>query len=131
MNILEKCAKPVRIYLAVVLLVGTTSYQTDSAAMVGTESLLPTNSGKESRDCLRQVPARQEVQRALTAQGVDPQQAEFLMENLTDEEIVLIAQEADHLEAGRGVFIFSMVILAVIAAAFVIFNYTSVTDVFP
>ena len=131
MNILKKCAKPVRIYLAVVLLVVTTSYQTASAAMLGTENFLPTNSGRESRDCFHQVPARQEVKRALAEQGVDPQQAELLLENLTDAEIMLIAQEADHLEAGRGVFIFSMVIIAVIAAAFVIFNYTSVTDVFP
>ena len=131
MKILKKCAKPVRIHLAVVLLVVTTSYQSASAAMIGTERFLPANSGKESRECLHQVPGRQEVQRALAAQGVDPQQTELLLENLTDEEIVLIAQKADQLEAGRGVFIFSMVILAVIAAAFVIFNYTSVTDVFP
>jgi hypothetical protein len=131
MNISKKFAKPVRIYLAVVLLVVTTSYQSASAAMLGTEKFLPIDSGREARSRLHRMPARQELQHALAAQGVDPQQAEYLLENLTDEEIVRIAQEADHLEAGRGVFIFSMIILAVIAAAFVIFNYTSVTDVFP
>jgi len=131
MKVLKKCAKPVCSYLAFVLLVVTTSYQSVSAAMIGTENFLQAGRGKQARECARQVPPRQEVQRVLAAQGLDPQQAEFLLENLSDEEIMLIAQEADHLEAGRGVFIFSMVIIAVIAAAFVLFNYTSVTDVFP
>jgi hypothetical protein len=131
MNILKKCAKPACIYLAVVLLVVTTSYQSASAAMLGTESFLLAGSCKERRDCVRQVPARQEIQGALVAQGVDPQQAELWLESLTDEEIAMIAQKADDLAAGGDVFIFSLIIIGVIAAAFVIFNYTSVTDVFP
>jgi hypothetical protein len=131
MKILKKCAKPVCVYLAVVFLVVTTSYQSASAAMLGTESFLPADRCQESRDRLSLVTARQEVHSALIAQGVDPQQAQLWLENLTDEEIALISQNADRLEAGSGVFIFSMVIIAVIAAAFVVFNYTSVTDVFP
>lgn len=131
MNVLKKCAKPARIYLAIVLLVATTSYQSASAAMLGTESFLQADRCRASRGCVHQVPARQEIQSALVAQGIDPQQAELWLESLTDEEIAMIAQKSDDLAAGGDVFIFSMIIIAVIAAAFVIFNYTSVTDVFP
>jgi len=131
MNILKKCARPARIYLVIVLLVATTSYQSASAAMLGTESFLAAGRGRETRGVVAQVPARPDIQSALVAQGVDPQQAELWLESLTDAEITIIARKYDDLAAGGGVFIFSMIIIAVIAAAFAVFNYTNVTDVFP
>ena len=131
MNNLKKFAGPIRIYLAIVLLVVSTSYQSASAAMLGTEKFLQADRFQATRDCLRQALARQEIQSALIARGVDPAEAQLRIESLTDEEIALIVNKIDDLAAGRGVFIFSMIIVAVIAAAFIIFNYTSVTDVFP
>jgi phosphoribosylamine-glycine ligase len=131
MNALKKCAKPSCVYPVIVLLLVSTWYQSASAAMIGTERLLPAVRGQETRDYLNQVMARQEVRNALIAQGIDPQEAELRLASLTDEEITLIAHKVDDLTAGRGVVIFSLIIVAVIVAAFIIFNYTSVTDVFP
>jgi hypothetical protein len=37
----------------------------------------------------------------------------------------------DDLSAGQGVVIFSLIILAVIIATVLLFNFTGVTDVFP
>ena len=131
MNAFKKIAKPTGIFLAVVLLLVSTSHQSGSAAMVGTEKFLTVGSKTETRTYLHQLTAREETQRALMAQGVDPQEAHLRIESLTDEEIALIADKIDSLAAGKGVFIFSMIIVAVIVAAFIVFNYTSVTDVFP
>jgi phosphoribosylamine-glycine ligase len=131
MNAFKKIAKPTGIFLALVLLLVSTSHQSGSAAMVGTEKLLTVGSKTETRAYLHQLTAREETQRALMAQGVDPQEAHLRIESLTDEEIALIADKIDSLAAGKGVFIFSMIIVAVIVAAFIVFNYTRVTDVFP
>jgi hypothetical protein len=131
MNAFKKCAKPTRIFLVIVCLLASTSYQSASAAMIGTGKLLQAGRHQETRDYLHQMLARQEIQRALVAQGIDPQEAELRIESLTDEEITLISQKMDDLSAGRGFLTFSLIIIAVIAALFLIFNYTSVTDVFP
>ena len=131
MNILKKCARPACIYLVIVLLAASTSYQSASAAMLGTENFLAADRGRETHGVVHQLPARQDIQSALVAQGVDPQQAELWLKSLTDAEITIIARKYDDLAAGSGVFIFSMIIIAVIAAAFAVFNYTHVTDVFP
>jgi hypothetical protein len=131
MNAFRKIAKPTGTLLAIVLLLVSTSYQSVSAAMVGTEKLLTAGSKTESRNYLHQLTAREDIRRALIALGVDPQEAQLRIESLTDEEIALIADKIDRLAAGKGVFIFSMIIVGVIVAAIIIFNYTSVTDIFP
>ncbi|UCD81367.1 MAG: PA2779 family protein [Desulfobacterales bacterium] len=131
MNAFKKCAKPTRIFLAIVFLLVSTSYQSASAAMIGTERLLPAGPRQEKRDYLHQLMARQEIQGAFIAQGINAREAELRVQSLTDEEITLITHRIDDLKAGGGVVTFSLIIIAVIAAAFIIFNYTSVTDVFP
>ena len=131
MNAFKKCAEPTRIFLAIVFLLVSTSYQSASAAMIGTERLLPTGPRQEKRNYLHQLMARQEIQSALIAQGIDPREAKLRVDSLTDEEITLITQRIDDLSAGSGVVIFSLIIVTVIAAAFLVFNYTSLTDVFP
>jgi hypothetical protein len=131
MNTLKKCAKPTCIFLAIVLLLVSTSYQSASAAMVGTEKLLQAGRRQETRDYLHQLMVRKDIQSALIARGIDPPEAELRIESLTDAEIALIAPKIDDLAAGGDVFMFSLLIIAVIVAAFIIFNYTSVTDVFP
>jgi hypothetical protein len=131
MNTLKNCAKPSWVYLVIVLLLVSTWYQSASAAMIGTERLLPGDRRQETRDYLDQVMARQEIRHALIAQGIDPREAELRLASLTDEEIAQIDHKIDDLKAGRGVVIFSLIIVAVIVAAFILFNYTSVTEVFP
>ena len=131
MNTLKNCAKPSCVYLVILLLVASIWHQTASAAMIGTERQLTAGRCQKVRNYLTQAMARQEVRRALVAQGIEPREAELRLASLTDEEITLIAHKIDDLSAGSGVVMFSLVIIAVIVAAFAIFNYTNVTDVFP
>ena len=131
MNAFKKIAKPASIFLAIVLLLVATTFQSVSAAMVRTEAFVKADSKMETRDHLRQSALREKIRQALVAQGVDPQEADLRIESLTDREIAQIAANIDTLAAGQGVFIFSMIILGVLVATFIIFNYTNVTDVFP
>ncbi|CAB1059213.1 hypothetical protein D1BOALGB6SA_3971 [Olavius sp. associated proteobacterium Delta 1] len=131
MKLFKNTVKPTSIFLAIVLVLVSTSYQSASAAMIGTEKLLQAGNNQKTRDYLHQLMDREEIKSALVSQGIDPQEAQLRIQSLTDHEIELIADKIDNLAAGRGVVIFSMVIVAVIIAALLIFNYTSVTDLFP
>lgn len=131
MSALKNCVRPARVYLAVVLLLISSWHQTASAAMIGTEKIMQTRRCQETCDYLQQAMVRQEIRNALIDQGIDPREAQLRIESLTDEEIALIAHKIDDLSAGSGVFMFSLIIIAVIVAAFFTFNYTTVTDVFP
>jgi hypothetical protein len=131
MHKLKKFTRPIGAFLAVLMLMVSTCYQSASAAMIATEPLLQTGRPQAARDQLSQLMAREEIQNAFIAQGVDPREARLRIASLADFEIVQIADKIDDLRAGQGVFIFSLIIVGVIIAAFVVFNYTGVTKVFP
>lgn len=131
MNLFQKTVKPTSFFLAILFLLVSTSYQSASAAMIGTEKLLQAEDLQEKRDHLHQLIAREEVTSALISQGIDPLEAQLRLQSLTDEEIRLIADKLDDLSAGGGVVTFSLIIVAVIIATVLIFYFTSITDVFP
>jgi cobalamin biosynthesis protein CobD/CbiB len=131
MNLFQKTVKPTSFFLAILFFLVSTSYQSASAAMIGTEKLLQAEDLQEKRDHLHQLIAREEVKSALIAQGIDPLEAQLRLQSLTDEEIRLIADKLDDLSAGGGVVTFSLIIVAVIIATVLIFYFTSITDVFP
>ncbi len=131
MNFFYKTAKPTRIFLAIVLLLVSTSYQSATAAMIGTEKILQAGDNQEPRDYLHQLMVREDIKSTLIAHGINPVEAQLRIQSLTDDEIQLIADSLDELSAGSGVVIFSLIIVAVIIAAFFIFNYTSIANVFP
>jgi cobalamin biosynthesis protein CobD/CbiB len=131
MNLFQKTVKPTSFFLAILFLLVSTSYQSASAAMIGTEKLLQAEDLQEKRDHLHQLIAREEVKSALISQGIDPLEAQLRLQSLTDEEIRLIADKLDDLSAGGGVVTFSLIIVAVIIATVLIFYFTSITDVFP
>ena len=127
----KKTLQLTSILMVIVMLLAPAGYQSASAALVGTDKLLRTDSVKESRDHLSELMAREEVRNALIARGVDPQEAQLRLQSLTDEEIQLLAEKLNDLAAGSGVEIFALIIVVVIIATVLIFNFTSITDVFP
>ncbi len=131
MNFLNKTVKPTSIFLLIICLLVSTSYQSATAAMVGTQKFMQAGDHQNSRDYLHQMMDREEIKNALIAQGIDPLEARLRIQSLTDDEIQLIADRFDELSAGSGVEIFALIIVAVIIAVFFIFNYTSITNVFP
>ena len=131
MNQFKKAVKPTCIFLAIVFLLVSTSFQSASAAMIATEKLLSAQTPQEKRDYLHQLIAREEIKDALIAQGIDPLEAQLRIQSLTEAEIQFIADKLDHLPAGEGVVIYSLIVVAVIIATVLIFKFTSITDLFP
>ena len=131
MNPFKTKCKTIGVLLTVVLLLVSTCFQTASAAMIGTEKLLRTTDNSVAVNNWHISVVRQAVRDALIARGIEPQEAQLRVESLTDHEIEMILSHIDELAAGKGVIIFSMIVVAVTIATVLIFTFTSITDVFP
>lgn len=117
--------KTVSLLLAA-LLVGAQIAPTQ-AAMVGTAQVLAAEQGRLDRDRLVSLLEREDLQRQLTALGVNVQDAKARVAGLTDAEVARINQRIDALPAGGDV-------LGVILLIFIIFVITDAlgaTDIFP
>ena len=123
--------KPTRIFLTIVLLLMSTFYQSASATMIRTETLLEPYRRLETRDDLQQLVARKDVLEALIACGISPVEAKARINSLSDAEIEQIVEKINQLPAGGGFANFAIVVALVIVIVFIIFEYTGVTNIFP
>ena len=128
---LYNTARPTAVIMIIVILLFSQTIQSVSAAVIGTETILRVDKTTESRAYLHQVLARQDVRDTLIAQGIDPQEAQDRIDSLTDNEVNGIYDQINDLAAGQGVIIFSMIILGVLIATVLIFNFTNITNIFP
>ena len=131
MNTIAKTLKPTCKLLAAVLILMSFFHQYASAAMIGTEKLLPTERNQKTRDHLHQLIARKNIQEALVARGIDLNEAGARIDSLTDDEIEQIAAKIDALPAGGDIAGFVLICAAVIVIVFLIVEYTSSVKMFP
>jgi hypothetical protein len=131
MRIILRAARPVSIFLTVIIALTAVSHRYATAAMVGTETIVQTTRGEEGRRFLYGILAREEVKSAFIAQGIDLREAHDRVASLTDAEVILLADKIDQLPAGGDA------IGAVIGAALIVFlvllitDLMGLTDVFP
>ena len=123
--------KPTSIFLTIVLLLMSTFYQSASATMIRTETLLEPDRRLETRDDLQQLVARKDVLEALIACGISPVEAKARINSFSDAEIEQIVEKINQLPAGGGFANFAIVVALVIVIVFIIFEYTGVTNIFP
>ena len=131
MKIIRKTLKPMSIALAVIMFLIVAPVHSVPAAMIGTETVMDSARGLESREYLHQMLARKDVQDTLIAQGIGPREAKARIDSLSDAEAIRIADQIDQLPAGRGAI---EVLLVLILAGFIVLvitDLTGVTDVFP
>jgi len=109
----------------------TMHLQTIFAAMVGTETVLTTTQTQNARENLVRFLEREDVEAAMTAQGISSLEAKARVGSLSDAEVVRIAEKMDQLPAGSdGLGI-------VVGAALIVFlvllftDIAGYTDVFP
>lgn len=98
-----------------------------STPLASTADVLSAQSQNDARDRITQVLAREDVQRQLVAQGVDPSEVEKRVAALSDSEAQQMADQLDNMPAGASV-------VGVLFAVFVILLVTDIlglTDVFP
>ena len=131
MRIASKTIRPVSIILTILLLCFTTSSQSVSAAMIGTDKLLRPDHNQVTRDETLTLMARDEIRDFLVAQGINPREAKVRIDSLSDAEIELISGKRANLPAGGSVTGFVLIVGGVILAVIVIVEYTSEIKMFP
>jgi hypothetical protein len=127
----QKTLKPVSLVLALFMLIISGPFQSVYAALIGTEAVLDSARGQEARDYLSQLLAREDVQNALVAQGIDPAEAKARVGSLSDEEAIHAAEKFDQMPAASG-FLETLLIIAFLV--FIILLVTDIagyTDIFP
>ena len=76
MNFIEKALKPTSIFLAILFLLAPAYYQSVSAAMIGTETMLTPDRNQTTRDY---------IQKVLVARGINPHEAKARIDSLSDD----------------------------------------------
>ncbi len=131
MEIIRKISKPAAIFLAFHMLLLSGLYQSVSAAMIGTETIINADRGQNTRDDLNNLLARKEIQAALLSQGIDSQEAQERIDNLSDDEIGKLVHEMDQMHAAGGFFETFIVIVFLTFLILLITDISGYTDVFP
>jgi hypothetical protein len=125
-----RIAKPVSIVLAVYVFMISGPQQAAFAALVGTETVLDASHVQSARERVRNLMAREDIQTALSNQGIDPQEAQARAEALSDAEAVRLADAIESLPAGGtsalGIVIAAILIVFIILLITDILGYTSV-----
>jgi hypothetical protein len=116
---LRRKGRPAFLLMLALALSISLPYQAALAALVDTEEVTSSAKGNEVRARLHQYLAREEVQAALRAQGIDLVEAQARVASLTDAEIAQIASRLDELPAG-GVLGFVILVLVVVLLVLVI-----------
>ena len=131
MNTMKKMLKPTSIFLAILLVLIPSLYQTVSAAMIGTEAVLRSDRNQETRDYLTALISREKVRKALVSRGVTPHEAKARIDSLSDAEIEQISEIIADLPAGGDATGFIVVVGVVILILIFIVEYTSSVKMFP
>jgi hypothetical protein len=123
MKEMRRAIKPISIFLIISLVCISMPYGYASAAIIETEIAKDSIEGKQARNYILSVLAREEVQAVLTAQGIDSQEAKRRLDSLTDAEVIRFAKEIKQLPAGGGAF------GTIVGAALIIFLVLLITDI--
>ena len=123
MKEMRRAIKPISIFLIISLVCISMPYGYASAAIIETEIAKDSIEGKQARNYILSVFAREEVQAVLTAQGIDSQEAKRRLDSLTDAEVIRFAKEIKQLPAGGGAF------GTIVGAALIVFLVLLITDI--
>ena len=118
------------VIMAVLMLLVSFPSQPVSAALINTETLMNATADDAGRSQIKQFLSRKDVQRVLTARGIDPLEAEKRVDSLSNDEVNRISDRLDQLPAGGGAVEFLLVVILVTFLVLVILDLSGVTDVF-
>jgi len=131
MKIMQQTAKPVSIFLAILLFLTAVPYQPALGAMIDTETALRASCAQEGREYLRAVLARKDVQNVLTGYGVDPEEAKARVNSLSDGEVVWLAERIEQIPSGGNGLVTVLGIALFVFVVLMITDILGFTDVFP
>ena len=122
--------RPVSIFLVVLMLTLSLPYQSALAALIGTEELMGLQKAVEARAYITSVLAREDIQKALIARGIDPIEAQARVGTLTDQEAIEFAGTMEQLPAG-GVIGYIVGLAVLVFLVLLITDILGYTDIFP
>lgn len=131
MRMIRQAAKPVSILLTICMLMVIVPYRSSFAGMIGTETALDMTRGQEARNYIKGIVAREDVQTALIAQGINPLEAKARIDSLSDAEAIDLADQIEQQPAGGsalGVIVGALLIVFLVLLITDILGYT---DIFP
>ena len=131
MNNVRVFLKPVGLFLAVFMFLISGPCQSAMAAMIGTESVVDTDRAQNAREYLKSLLAREDVKSALVSQGIDPGEAEYRLDSLTDEEATRLADQLQELPAGGGFFTTLLIVVFIVFLVLLATDIAGYTDIFP
>lgn len=131
MKVVRQTLKPVSIVLAFFMLIISGPFQSAYAAIIATETVLDGARGQEARAYLKQLLAREEVQNALVAQGIDPGESRARIDSLSDAEAISAADKFQQLPAGSGFFEALLIVAFLVFLILLITDIAGYTDIFP
>jgi len=131
MKVVRQTLKPVSFVLAFFMLMISGPFQSASAVIIGTETVLDSARGQEARATLKQLLAREAVQNALVVRGIDPGEAEARINGLSDAEAIRAADQFDQLPAASGFFETLLVVAFLVFLILLITDISGYTNIFP
>ena len=117
MKVLRDRARVLGIFMTIIMVMISIPCQFVMAAFIDTGSVQDSVLGRKARDQLKQLFAREDVQTAFIARGIDPAEAKRRIDALSDEEVIRIADEIDQLPAGGNTL---LLIGAILLAAMLV-----------
>jgi len=130
MKLLRQKAKPVSVFMTILMLLLAVPYQSAFAAMIDTEAVIDMAREQEVRDCLNQIMAREDIQAVLTSYGINPLEAKARLDTLSDAEIVRLYDQIEELPAGGSDLGTAFIAVGVIFILLFITDILGYTDVF-
>jgi len=130
MKRIRRIVKPGSLFLAILMITVFTPCQTVLAKMVTTETVIDAGRAHEARVYVNSVLAREDVMTSLISQGIDMTEAKARLDNLTDAEIVSLADQIEKAPAGGGAIGIIVGAAVVIIIVLVITDILGFTDVF-
>ena len=123
MDMIRNKVRFVSILMASMMFLISVPYQSLFAAMISTDITVESTRAQKSREDLKKLIARENVENYLIAQGIDPVEVKSRIDSLTDAEAIALADQFEELPAGSGA------VGVIVGAALIVFLVLLVTDI--
>jgi len=130
MELFLQKAKPVSVFMTILILLLAVPYQSVFAAMIGTETVIEMARGQKARDCLNRIMTREDVQTVFASYGINPLEAKARLDTLSDAEIMGLFDQIEQLPAGGSDLGVAFIAVGVIFIVLFITDLLGYTDVF-
>jgi hypothetical protein len=118
---MQRNGRPVFIFMVLVAVSIALPCQSALAALMSTDAVAD---GAGARGRLAQYMDREDVRAALTAQGLDPEEARARVASLTDAEVRQLVGQLDQLPAGGDGLAVAIGVLVIVVIVLLILKYT-------